>query len=211
MNLSDNQSPPGAESFSDTLRHLVERAQGRPVSIAQVMEWIGDRSHATLMALFSLPFCFPVSIPGLSTPFGAMIALLGIYVVFNRRPWVPGFVARRQITFETLTKLTEKALWVTKKFERWLHPRLETLCLHPAFHRMHGMTVFFLAVILMLPLPLPLSNTVAALPVFLIALGMLEEDGAFIIAGYVGILPCLAYYTALVWLGLEGFQKLFGL
>jgi hypothetical protein len=189
----------------------VERANGRPVTLAQTIDWIGDRCHATLLTIFSLPFCFPVSIPGLSTPFGAMIALLGVYLTLNRRPWIPEFVGRREVSFETLTKLAAKAQWAIKKLERWLHPRYEILCVHPVLHKLHGITIVVLAVILMLPLPLPLSNTVAAIPIFLIALGMLEEDGGFVIAGYLATIATAAYYGLLLWMGVEGFRKLFGL
>jgi hypothetical protein len=140
-----------------------------------------------------------------------MIGLLGIFLTLNRRPWIPDFVGRREISYETLTKLTAKAQAAIKKLERWLHPRYEILCVHPVLHKLHGITIAVMAAVLMIPLPLPLSNTVAAVPVFLIALGMLEEDGGFVIAGYVSTLGTVAYYGLLLWMGLEGFRKLFGL
>ena len=59
----------------------------------------------------------------------------------------------------------------------------------------------FLAILLALPLPIPFSNLLAAIPILLISLALLEEDGAFLIAGYVAAIPCTAFFAALFLLG----------
>ena len=47
---------------------------------------MGESGLLLLCALLSLPFLFPVSIPGVSTVFGAGIVLISAAITFNRQP-----------------------------------------------------------------------------------------------------------------------------
>ena len=53
------------------------------------------------------------------------------------------------------------------------------------------------ALMLLLPLPVPFSNIIPAWGIMLIAGGLLERDGAFIIAGYVASLLTIAFFAAI--------------
>ena len=52
---------------------------------------------------------------------------------------------------------------------------------------------------LLLPLPIPFSNTIPAWGILLIAGGLLERDGVFIIAGYVATLLGVAFLVV-IWI-----------
>ena len=56
---------------------------------------------------------------------------------------------------------------------------------------------------LLLPLPVPFSNVIPAWGVMLIAGGLLERDGAFIIAGYGASLLTVAFFVAIGVFGVE--------
>jgi hypothetical protein len=56
---------------------------------------------------------------------------------------------------------------------------------------------------LLLPLPVPFSNIIPAWGIMLIAGGLLERDGAFIIAGYVASLLTVAFFAAIGIFGVE--------
>src|SRR5438552_3650141 len=62
------------------------------------------------------------------------------------------------------------------------------------------------AVLLLLPLPVPFSNTVPAWGVMLIAGGLLERDGIFIIAGYLASIAAVAYFAIIGFAGREAFD-----
>jgi len=62
---------------------------------------------------------------------------------------------------------------------------------------MNGILLAFLSVLLALPLPIPMSNMLAAIPIVLIALALLEDDGLYLAAGYLAAIPCAVFFTVL--------------
>ena len=56
---------------------------------------------------------------------------------------------------------------------------------------------------LLLPLPIPFSNTIPAWGILLVSGGLLERDGGFIIAGHVASLLAIAFFVAIAIFGVE--------
>jgi hypothetical protein len=52
-------------------------------------------------------------------------------------------------------------------------------------------------VALLLPLPIPLTNTFPAWAILLVACGLLERDGLFVLAGHVVFAAGIAYFILL--------------
>jgi hypothetical protein len=201
-------APPVRRTLSVDLRELLEKANGAPLTLGQIEEQFSRRSHAIIMIFLSFPFCQPIMIPGFSLPFGFALAIIGLYYIFARRPWLPRALRERAISFESLSAIVKAMLAVTRRLEKLLHPRLTRLCNDAVLGRIHGVVIVICSILLSLPLPIPASNMIAALPILLIALGILESDGLFVIAGYVGAAACFAAFGGLAWLGKEGFDHL---
>jgi len=53
------------------------------------------------------------------------------------------------------------------------------------------------ALLLALPLPIPFTNMIPGWAIFLIALGLMERDGLFILAGHLVLFISLAYFALL--------------
>ena len=73
--------------------------------------------------------------------------------------------------------------------------------------RLVGLGVFILAVGLALPIPIPGSNWIFLIPLFVYAIGMLERDGMWILAGHVLTLAnvtLLVVFWQVVWMVLVG-------
>ena len=65
----------------------------------------------------------------------------------------------------------------------------------------NGLVIFFCGFVLSLPLPIPFTNTIPAIAILLLSMGMMEEDGLFILLGY-GVAGCACIYLiTLIWLG----------
>src|SRR5690554_8081655 len=77
------------DSLSVTLTRTIDAIQGDTVSLRELMASIGEQGLLLLCALATLPFLIPVSIPGVSTVFGAAIVLLAVAITLNRMPWLP--------------------------------------------------------------------------------------------------------------------------
>jgi len=173
---------------------LQQEAKARPISIADILHTLSNKGRPLVLILLCLPFCQPLQIPGLSTPFGLAIAFFGFRMAFGNRIWLPKSILAKQIKTTTLEKITQKVLLLIKKTKRWIHPRICWLCRSPFMKIMNGVMIFLLGLLLALPLPIPLSNLAPAWSIFFIGIGTLEDDGIFILLGYLTFLLAIAFY-----------------
>jgi hypothetical protein len=81
--------------------YLIARVKGKSLTLAELKQSLKGRGSAMLLILLALPFCF-IAIPGLSTPFGIAICLIGACLVIGREPWLPRFIMRRRLSTAAL-------------------------------------------------------------------------------------------------------------
>ena len=74
MHIRNSDTHP--QSLSDELHELAERFKHHAVTVDEVIGVLGDRAYTLLIILFALPFGSPVTLPGMSTPLGLMIAIM---------------------------------------------------------------------------------------------------------------------------------------
>ncbi|HYE92486.1 MAG TPA: exopolysaccharide biosynthesis protein, partial [Terriglobales bacterium] len=77
-------------------------------------------------------------------------------------------------------------------------PRWMVLTRGPSVNGLHGMALILAGVLLIFPLGLiPFSNTLPGFAILFLSLGMLQRDGAFILAGYALTLATIVYFSVL--------------
>ena len=91
---TDKHSSPSR--LSSDLEALHARVQGKSLTVEELKQALKGRGTAMLLVVLALPFCF-VAIPGLFTPFGIAISLIGARLLIGREPWLPCFNARSAI------------------------------------------------------------------------------------------------------------------
>lgn len=182
---------------------LIERLPEHDVSLLEIVEIIGRDSLLLLVIFLSLIFLVPVSIPGVSTVFGVGIALVGLTRLLQIPPWLPQRLARRRLAAGRLRQGLVRSLVWLHRLENISRPhRLARLCADGWMVTLNNLALIFAALLLMLPFGLiPFSNTLPALAVISLALGMLQRDGAAVLLGYLGIVVTLAYFATLVSVG----------
>ena len=89
--LNDPQS-----TLSDTLRATAHAIEESHISLRQMLALVGEQGMLLFCVLLTVPFLLPVSIPGVSTPFGLLILFIGIGITLNRVPWLPAFLMERR-------------------------------------------------------------------------------------------------------------------
>lgn len=196
--------------LSENLAYLLERAAGQPLPIRVILEVLHGRGFNLLLVFFCLPFALPVSIPGLSTPFGLAILVLGARIALRREPWLPARVMNFSIRHDLLERTVNFGIRVAAQVEKVVRPRARVLAAAPALQSFNGVVVVVSALALMVPMPLPLANFFPAWSIILLALGMMEEDGAAIIGGYVLCVVSWGYFVILWLLGVATVQQIFG-
>lgn len=184
-------------TIEEDLLLLQQRSQKGAVSVEEILHILSGKGRELILLFLSLPFCQPLQIPGLSVPFGLVIAVIGLRIAFGTQPWLPKMILAKKVTPQTLQKIIEKTLWLVRKMKRWVHPRLVWLSQGPVLQIVNGLLISVLGIFLALPLPIPLSNLMAAWAIFLMGLGLLEDDGVFVIVGYLISLCTVAFFIAI--------------
>ncbi len=179
------------EGIDDLKKEMKEKPS---LTIETILSVLSGKGRPLLIILLALPFCQPIQIPGLSIPFGLVIAFIGLRMTFGKHIWLPEKLLRKTVSTTTLEKITDKAHALIKKIKRWIHPRIHWACHSLLMEKLNGVTLFLSGILLALPLPIPLSNIAAAWAIFLIALGVLEDDGLFVLIGYFLLLLTLSFF-----------------
>lgn len=182
---------------------IIREFEVETVTLRGVLHRLHGRGYLLLLMLLALPFCTPIPLPGLSTPLGLIIALIGTRLALGAKPWLPARLLDTRLPpaiFARTFTFTEK---IVRGFERFLHPRLPWVTASPRLNQLHAIPIVICAVLLLLPLPIPFTNTVPAWGILLTAGGLLERDGRFIIGGYATTFLSLIFFSALAFFGVE--------
>ena len=162
------------------------------------------------MVFLSFPLCLPVGIPVLTTVLGLTLVFVSLSLVLGRKPWLPQVLRAKSVPHERLAHIVERLIRISRRMERWLHPRLLILVANRPVICLHGVFTIAMALLAAIPVSLPLNNMVAALPILLLGLSLLERDGALVIVSYLAAIPCILYYGGLAFLGVKGLEHLMG-
>jgi hypothetical protein len=172
--------------LSSVLSHLDDAVSpGGMAPVLTLGEIVDRTAHAgfgfllAFLALISIPFV------GLSLPFGLAVAFLGSQMLVGKsHPWLPGFLRRRKVPPGALRWLSSKLAKFAARVEKLVRPRQKWIVSGPVM----GLGVMFQGVGLALPLVIPGSNWLFIAPIFVYALGLLEDDGIWVALGHVATL-----------------------
>lgn len=165
--------------LSLTLRTLADDTRRERVSMADLLDVLGDRALAALLFIFAVPNVLPMP-PGTSALLGAPLVFLAAQLALGRRPWLPGAIASRSLKREDFAAIVRRIQPWLLRAERLLRPRATALA-RPPVEYLLGVVCLLLAIVVLLPVPL--GNMLPALAISLLALGILEHDGLWILAG----------------------------
>jgi hypothetical protein len=185
--------------LSDEFRALEALAARGDPSLGQIVEALGQRGHALVIVFLTLPFAFPLPLWGISSVFGALIALTAVHMMLAGRLWLPRRWAARPVHGRTVRAVCRTARRLLARTERFIRPRGRFLHAHPGMARLNGLLVCLAALFLALPLPIPGTNLAPAWVILLICVGTLEQDGLLVALGYAAFAAGAGVASALVW------------
>lgn len=162
-----------------------------PLRLSEVLSAADDRGFALVLLLATFPFVLPFPTLGLATPVGFALALAALGLVMGRPAALPASLGALEIGPAALHRaaaVVSRATWVLARLTR---PRMPFM-LGRGMRIALGLSLFTAAVVLGLPIPLPLSNFFPAVAIILLAAGVLEGDGLLVLAGHVATLAVCA-------------------
>jgi hypothetical protein len=194
--------------LSTELQGLIDAFAERAVRLRDVLEVMQGRGYNMLLVLLAFPFCTPIPMPGVSTPFGLIIALVGLRLALGQKPWLPVSLLEKRLPdgfFPRLLSATRRLIiWL----ECFLKPRLTRIMRWRLTRQSIGMMIGVSGLLLLLPLPIPFSNLLPAMTVVLLASALIEDDGFIAVLGACFFLLTLTFFAGIGWGGAEGMDWL---
>jgi hypothetical protein len=173
---------PDGEKLSDQLERWLRSE--RPKTIGSLIDVFEEKSFAVLFVLLLAVPALPLPTGGVTHVFEVIATLLALELIVGRRKvWLPDRWRHREISPEMRRRFSEKLLPGIRWIEGHSHARLGFLLSHRLSGVVFGAVTLGLIVTAFLAPPFTGLDTLPALGVVLISLGVLLEDPLLGIAG----------------------------
>lgn len=170
------------------------------ITVGEFIDQFAERGFGIIILLCAIPNLLPVNVPGISLPFSVVIVFFTTQWMLNyKHPWLPSFVRKRDFEEQAFANAVLKVTPHIRTLEKVIKPR-------GAFMEQRAATIligcFILGLTFVLALPLsfiPFSNTIPAVFIALIAIGIIERDGWLILGSVIaGIIAHLLYSVVVI-------------
>ncbi len=166
---------------SEILRLLLEKNKEESLTVQKILGSMGTSSFGTSLMVFAVPEVLPIPIPGLFAIVVIPTAIISAQMAMGKKEiTLPKWVLKRSVPRKPLAGAIRAILPILEKLERAVKPRWKWMTSRAA-KRFLGAFILFLAGLM--ALPVPGTNMPLAIAIFVIALGLVEKDGAMITAG----------------------------
>lgn len=202
MTGSDRRGPAenADRSLGEQLATIIGNLPEDELTLGELLAVFGDEGLLLLSILLTLVFLIPVSIPGVSTVFGAAILLVGISRLSGRPLWLPEKLRNKALPARKLRPgLSAGMVWV-QRLERISRPhRLSVFVEGRAQDLINNLGFILAALLLMAPFGfVPFSNTLPALALLFYAVGLIQRDGGAILLGHLANVGTIIYFGILI-------------
>ncbi|MCW5580471.1 MAG: exopolysaccharide biosynthesis protein [Luteimonas sp.] len=203
--------PGDGQPLGEQIAGMVERLPPDHLTLGELLDLFGDEGLLLLTILLNLVFLIPVSIPGVSTVFGAAILLIGVSRLLGRQLWLPARVRDRRLPSDRLRPALAGGLRWVRRLEKLSRPhRLRALVDGRAPDAINNLAFIFAALLLMLPFGfVPFSNTLPALALLAYSIGFIQRDGVAVLLGHLLNIGTVVYFSVLIGSGGLVAQELF--
>jgi hypothetical protein len=180
-----------AQLSQDLHKFFIEEPPTEQVTLASVLELAGERTFGFLFVLLALPSALPIPAAGYSVPFGIVMLLLSVQLIVGAKtPWLPSRIMHRPIAIKRVQGFVKSGIPWMQKIERVSKPRLTPVCTSRVGRVFIGLAIALMSISMMIPIPG--TNTLPAMGIFVTGFGLLDDDGAISLAG---MLLCLCGVT----------------
>jgi hypothetical protein len=193
---------------SDTVSRISIEIPEDGITFEDFLNLIGEQGALLSCIILVAPFLLPISFPGSSLPFGLAILLINIGIIFKRHPIIPKSIMEYKISRNNMLKVLNGMSRVLLSFDKVTKPRLTSLADRPMMYYFNSAVMITSSFLLMLPLPIPLTDFLPAYSILFLSIGSIERDGYLIIAGYSVAVITVIYFSLILLLGLSGIKAI---
>jgi hypothetical protein len=190
----------GADRLSAILTAIAEAEDRDRISIGDLLEALKRRALGALMFIFAIITALPMP-PGVSAVVGAPLVFLSAQLMLGMNAWLPRIITDRSLSRVDFHRVVKAASPWLARAEGIMKPRFEFLAKRPAVY-FAGFVTFVMSLLVLLPIPG--ANMAPSIAICIIALGLLERDGIWIVLGAaVGIISTVVvggiYWVLITW------------
>ena len=165
-------------------RYFFEEAREDKITLADILSLAGERIFGFLFVILALPSALPVPAPGYSIPFGIALFILALQMIIGReRPWLLAKIMQGSMPLKKVQGFVAKGLPWLKKIEAVTKPRLAYICTSLPGRIIIGIAIALMSISMMIPIPG--TNTLPAIGIFVTGFGLLEDDGVITLMGLI--------------------------
>lgn len=173
-----------ARLSTELQRYFFDENPPEKVTLADILNLAGERIFGFLFVLLALPSALPIPAPGYSVPFGILLFLLAIQLIAGREtPWFPEKFKQHALDLKQVQGVLKAGLPWLRRIEALSRPRLTPVCTSLPGRVAIGVAIALMAISMMIPIPL--TNTLPAMGIFVTGFGLLDDDGAISLGGLV--------------------------
>ena len=170
------------EDFERSLSYLRGLAENGSVSFETFFSHLLGKGKVLLLICMCLPLG---DLPGFCILSGAFICYLGLHMAFlNKRVLLPRFLLKTTIPSWLLRRGISLLMGLLKLMKRWTKPRLEWATQQTAIEKLNGLWITLIGFAIINTPFIPFIGYAAYFAVLLISIGILNEDGLYILLGY---------------------------
>lgn len=187
-------------SLGEQLARIIQTLPPDSLTLGELLDVVGDEGLLLLTVLLTLVFLIPVSIPGVSTVFGAGILLIGISRLLGRPLWLPRRLRDKALPADKLRPALSGGMTWVQRLEKISRPhRLRVLVDGRAINVFNNLAFILAALLLMAPFGfVPFSNTLPGLALLFYAIGLIQRDGVAILLGHLANIFTMLYFGILI-------------
>ena len=191
---SDEPEP----SLAETLEAALQGGGPEGPSVGELSGAVGEKGFGLILMVLSLPSALPVPAPGYSTPFGIAIMLIAAQMFAHRKSlWLPERTKRLRIGPGLASKMVGAASKFLRKIEHLIRPRQHWVRSRAGQSALAALVAVMASLMI---LPIPLTNTFPAMVIFMIGIGLSEEDGLVAIGAFTVGIAAVALYAFVIYL-----------
>ncbi len=165
-------------------RYFFEEERKEKIKLFDLFDLAGERIFGFLFVILSLPSALPIPAPGYSIPFGVIMFLLAIQLIFGRKtPWLPSKLLYQEIKLVRAQGFVKAGIPWLKRIENLTRPRMNYVCNSLSGQVVIGFAIALMSVCMMIPIPG--TNTLPAIGIFITGFGLQEDDGFISLIGLV--------------------------
>jgi len=165
---------------------------GQHMPLGRILQDLQQSAFGVFLFVAILPAFIPI--PGLAGAVsGPLVVLIGLQMACTlRRPWLPGFIARRGPTRGSMHRFLDRIEGPLRRLDRVLKPRLPQLLVPAAANVFTGVLLVLLGILL--SLPIPFTNYLFGFQLLLFALALLERDGKLMLLNWIGGVAAVVFF-----------------